>query len=132
MIVAPGFVVDSQSIYGVRTENPTYFSRATQQAASPSRLARAIRRSPSLTLLFKGYAASCFALAISSRDPALAIAHPTFPIVRDIYASGQRKIVPNPEVAPFLSIEKMQLLSPEWAAIFVIGRGQQELSSKLY
>jgi hypothetical protein len=28
-------------------------------------------------LLFKGSAASCCALAISSRDPALAIAHPT-------------------------------------------------------
>src|SRR5690348_7346626 len=50
---------------GARHRSPL-LSRAPQQAASPSRLARAIRRSPSLTLIFKGSAASCFALAIGS------------------------------------------------------------------
>jgi hypothetical protein len=33
-----------------------------------------------MLLLFKGSAASCYALATSSRDPALAIAHPCFSI----------------------------------------------------
>jgi hypothetical protein len=35
-----------------------------------------------MLLLFKGSAASCFALASSSRDPALAITHPLFDLCK--------------------------------------------------
>jgi len=38
---------------------------------------------PKIHLFFKGYAASFFALAISSRDPALAIAHHRSPFFFD-------------------------------------------------
>jgi hypothetical protein len=105
-------------------------------AASCSALAIS-SRNPALAiahLLFKGYAANCFALAISSRDPALAIAHPYFSDSKGHLCFGTTQNRPNPEVAPFSSIEKMQLLCREVGCMISenIGRGQQELSSNLY